>query len=457
VRLAVWEQLLPTLRSDVERDVVRPRARLRELVDRIVRQVDAAGAQQRRDNAREGRAVSYRRRDDGLVDLFAFGLTGPLAQACLSRIRDAAAPLGPADERTADQRRLDALVSLLLGREQLPLDAQGERLTDGPTAGVRRVWVQRDVPGPLRHRGELAGPARRGARDDRRGRRAGRARTGRARPARRAAARLPRAAAVFVDEHGLPVAEGPTARVERGDVAGLREALLRLAGSPPPAERIPRHPDDHPPGPPPGPPDGPPGPAPGPPPDSPPSPTPGSPLSRSRATPPDRTSARPRVLTHPHPPGTPGPYRPPASLRRFLRVRAPRCEWPGCGARAACCDQDHDLAHPYGPTCGCNLGTLCRRHHRVKQTGWTKTRRPDGVRWTSPAGRTWLSPHQHTAPAVSTRQPAPPPATTGDEHLSPLEHEDLLWDLDPSDPRLDGAFTETAPVEDGSPTTTTRS
>jgi hypothetical protein len=97
VRLAVWEQLLPTLRSDVERDVVRPRARLRELVDRIVRQVDAAGAQQRRDNAREGRAVSYRRRDDGLVDLFAFGLTGPLAQACLSRIRDAAAPLGPAD------------------------------------------------------------------------------------------------------------------------------------------------------------------------------------------------------------------------------------------------------------------------------------------------------------------------------------------------------------------------
>jgi hypothetical protein len=41
VRLAVWEQLLPTLRSDVERDVVRPRARLRELVDRIVRQVDA--------------------------------------------------------------------------------------------------------------------------------------------------------------------------------------------------------------------------------------------------------------------------------------------------------------------------------------------------------------------------------------------------------------------------------
>jgi hypothetical protein len=75
----------------------------------------------------------------------------------------------------------------------------------------------------------------------------------------------------------------------------------------------------------------------------------------------------------------------------------------------------------------------------------------DGVRWTSPAGRTWLSPHQHTAPAVSTRQPAPPPATTGDEHLSPLEHEDLLWTLDPSSPLLDGAFTPTAPVQDHEP------
>ena len=132
VRLAVWEQLLPQLESDVERAVVRPRARLRELVDRLAEQADAQGAKQRRDNAEDGRAVSYRKRDDGLVDLFAFGLTGPNAQACLSRILDAAAPLGPDDERTADQRRLDAFVSLVTGREQLPLDADGQRVTEGP-------------------------------------------------------------------------------------------------------------------------------------------------------------------------------------------------------------------------------------------------------------------------------------------------------------------------------------
>jgi hypothetical protein len=128
-------------------------------------------------------------------------------------------------------------------------------------------------------------------------------------------------------------------------------------------------------------------------------------------------------------------------LRRFLRVRAPRCEWPGCGARAACCDQDHDLAHPYGPTCGCNLGTLCRRHHRVKQTGWTKTRTPTASAGPAPPDAPGSAPTSTPHPPHPPDSPAPPPHDRH-EHLSPLEHEDLLWDLDPSDPLLDGAFTD---------------
>ena len=145
------------------------------------------------------------------------------------------------------------------------------------------------------------------------------------------------------------------------------------------------------------------------------------------------------MLTHPHPADTPGPYRTPRRLRRLLRVRSPRCEWPGCGRRAltaedkAGCDLDHDLAWPAGPTCGCNQGPLCRRHHRIKQLGWIKWRLPDGgVRWTSQTGRSWTSPLQHQPPPPATRPLAPVPAPDPLAGLSPTELTDALWD--PRDP-----------------------
>ncbi len=91
-------------------------------------------------------------------------------------------------------------------------------------------------------------------------------------------------------------------------------------------------------------------------------------------------------------------------LRRLLDLRSPRCEWPGCGVRAVRCDAEHDIAWPDGPTCACNLGPCCRRHHRVKQTGWTKTRHDDGtVTWTSPTGRSWRSSSTHEAAATAVR------------------------------------------------------
>ena len=404
VQLAVWEQLQARLLVDAEQGVVRPPARLRELLRRLVITADPRGAEQRRRNASDGRGVEYRRRDDGLVDLFAFGLTGPNAQACLSRINAAAAPLGPADPRTADQRRLDAFVSLLLGREQLPLDADGYRLTEGPT-GAGRCGCSATSPVPCGAQVAVLVPL--GAALGTTSEPADLVGHGPIEPDLLDALLLasPELRAVFVDAAGMPVSVGGTARPPRGDPAGLRAALLRLADGSPPFEPVPQHPDDH-----------------------------GPDNAAGRAAP-----APPRVLLNHHPAGTPGPYRVSASLRRFLCVRAPRCEWPGCGARAERCDLDHDLAWPFGPTCGCNLGPLCRRHHRTKQEGWVKARTADGVRWTSPAGRTWLSPSQHAAPAPSTGPLSATPARTGWEHRSPLEREQALWDLDPSDRALDGS------------------
>ena len=412
---AVWQRLHARLLLDAALGVVRPPARLREDVRRLVIRIDPRGAEQRRRAAADGRGVDYRRRDDGLVDLFAVGLSAPNAQACLSRINAAAAPLGPADPRTADQRRLDAFVSLLLGRERLPLDADGGRLTDGPT-GAGGCGCSATSPVPCGAQVTVLVPlgAALGTTDEV----AEVVGHGPVEPDLLDALLLgsPELRAVFVDAAGVPVAAGGKATPERGDLAELRAALLRLAGSAPPTERVPRHPDDHAPG-----------------------------------RPPGHASGGPRVLCHPHSAGTPGPYRVPASLRRFLRVRAHRCEWPGCGTRAERCDLDHDLAWPFGATCGCNLGPLCRRHHRIKQEGWAKTRTADGVRWTSPAGRSWLSPAQHSPPAQPIRPLGAAPAATGWEHLSPLEREQALWDLDPSDPRLDGSEPSDALPEDVEP------
>ncbi len=121
----------------------------------------------------------------------------------------------------------------------------------------------------------------------------------------------------------------------------------------------------------------------------------------------------------------------PRRLRRLIEVRAPRCEWPGCGARAVRCDAEHDLAWPEGPTCACNLGPCCRRHHRVKQLGWTKTRGTgSAVTWTSPgrAGR-WLSPPEHQPPSAPVRPLRPTPVPDPLDELAPFQQDDLLWEL----------------------------
>lgn len=440
-QVAVWRRLQTRL-IDAADGTVAPPARLAETLRRWVHAYDRDAAVRRRREAEQSRKLDYRRRSDGLVDLFGCGLTGPDAHAILSRIAARSRPWGSQDDRTADQRRLDAFRDLLLGRDSLPIVPEDTPLPlDGGCAGVGQtcprcllraagaapcgclpgqpapcgadVAVLLPIGAGLGTTDEVAelvghGPLEPDLLEQ----------------LLRAA---PRLRPVWVDDTGVPVAVGDrTIQVERGDAAAVRAALLALQALPPPPPQ-PRHPLDH----------------------SPPAP----PAAPSTRPPPDsdRVTARPSraaalvaarpVLPGAHPPGAHGAYRPSRRLRRLVTLRAPRCEWPGCGARAVRCDLDHDRAwtgdDAGGPTCACNLGPCCRRHHRIKQLGWTKTRdRRSGVTWTHPAGRRWNSPSQHEPPAAALRPPPPLPSPNPLDELNPDDLDEELWHLDllPDDP-----------------------
>jgi hypothetical protein len=85
-------------------------------------------------------------------------------------------------------------------------------------------------------------------------------------------------------------------------------------------------------------------------------------------------------------------YRPSRTLRHRIKIRSPRCGFPGCRRSAWRCDDDHTI--PYdrgGRTCECNLYPLCRHHHQVKQgLGWHLAQPEPGILvWTTPSGRSY--------------------------------------------------------------------
>ena len=432
VQLAVWDLVRARLLAGLEQGTVLSPARLKELLAGWVIATAGQDVVERRRVAEAAGSVDYRRRDDGLVDLFASGLNGPNAQAVLCRIRDRARPWGGDDDRSAGKRRLDALVDLLLGRDQLPLgpvDSEdpfhqpevhcrpgcGCRLGEPVPCGMDVSLLiplgaalgTTDEPAVLQGHGPIEPDLLQAALHN-----------------------APRIRPIWVDEDGVPVAVGDAVHCPpRGDPRAVRDVLLRMAQAPPGVQR-PRHPDDHPP--------------------------PAACGAATGAVPDEEVLAaamlgagpdtcgrrRPRTLARSHPPNTPGVYRVAPRLARLVRVRAPRCEWPGCGHRAAGCDLDHDLAWPAGPTCACNVGPLCRRHHRLKQLLMAKARRHgSAVTWTSPTGRIWTSPSQHPRPQPPCRPLPPVEARHADE---PPADEDL-YDLDECRP--DPAH-DRLPVED---------
>jgi hypothetical protein len=87
-------------------------------------------------------------------------------------------------------------------------------------------------------------------------------------------------------------------------------------------------------------------------------------------------------------------YRPSPRLREEVVARDLTCRFPTCRQPAWRGDLDHTI--PYdrgGRTCRCNLGGLCRTHHRIKQqAGWHLCQvRPGTFLWTTPAGRTYAA------------------------------------------------------------------
>jgi hypothetical protein len=86
-------------------------------------------------------------------------------------------------------------------------------------------------------------------------------------------------------------------------------------------------------------------------------------------------------------------YTPGRKLQDLVRARTTRCTAPGCGAQACYCDLDHSVPYPAGITCQCDLGPVCRRHHRAKQApGWHLAQPEPGVmRWTTPSGRVYTT------------------------------------------------------------------
>jgi len=128
-----------------------------------------------------------------------------------------------------------------------------------------------------------------------------------------------------------------------------------------------------------------------------------------------------RILTHPHTgvvlDVSATPFRVPAALKKYLRLRDGTCRFPGCNRAARTCDLDHTRDKQFGgPTTATNLAHLCPADHNLKHfSGWTVTGAPDGtLTWTSPAGK-----HYATDPATRIRpkpphtappQPAPPGA-----------------------------------------------
>lgn len=95
-------------------------------------------------------------------------------------------------------------------------------------------------------------------------------------------------------------------------------------------------------------------------------------------------------------------YRPPAAIRRLVAARDATCRMPGCTRPATGCDIDHAVPWPQGQTAATNLASLCRHHHRVKQSpGWRHHLGADGtVTWTSPGGTSRVClPSSHLAPA----------------------------------------------------------
>ena len=96
-------------------------------------------------------------------------------------------------------------------------------------------------------------------------------------------------------------------------------------------------------------------------------------------------------------------YLPPQQLVDFLIARDRTCRFPGCRQSAYRGDLDHAQSwESGGDTSAQNLGSQCRRHHRMKtHGGWDLVSNSDGsCDWKSPAGKEFHVPARPILEAV---------------------------------------------------------
>lgn len=86
-------------------------------------------------------------------------------------------------------------------------------------------------------------------------------------------------------------------------------------------------------------------------------------------------------------------YRPTAAMIAHVRAVDGVCRGPGCQTPADRCDIDHVVPWPAGPTSVTNAQSLSRGCHNPKTARlWTAARAPDdGIRWTTLAGRDYVT------------------------------------------------------------------
>ena len=93
-------------------------------------------------------------------------------------------------------------------------------------------------------------------------------------------------------------------------------------------------------------------------------------------------------------------YRPTRKLREHITARDLTCRFQTCRQPATRCDLDHTIPHDQGGlTCTCNLGAICRRHHKIKQhPGWHLNQPTPGTfTWSTRTGRTYtVQPDSYT-------------------------------------------------------------
>ncbi|WP_395657725.1 HNH endonuclease [Nocardioides sp.] len=103
-------------------------------------------------------------------------------------------------------------------------------------------------------------------------------------------------------------------------------------------------------------------------------------------------------------------YEPTELMKEQIGLRDRQCCFPGCTRPARRCDSEHQVPWPEGPTASSNLAPACRTHHRLKTfAGWDYQRVAGvGFVWTTPMGRTYVSPFVTDVPADDTDLPAEP-------------------------------------------------